>query len=78
MSIQKKSLISALQTTKKANIAKEDLGAVAGTVSPVTKAAIRKGLNRKGPVYKGLNRKGPVQKGLNRKGPVQKGLNRKA
>ena len=37
MSIQKKSLISTLKTTKKANIAKDDFGVSPASVSPMVK-----------------------------------------
>jgi hypothetical protein len=70
MAIHKKSLISTLRTTKKANVAKDSLGA--GAVSPVTKGTVTKGAVQKGPVQKGLVQKGLVQKGPVQKGPVQK------
>jgi hypothetical protein len=35
MSIQKKSLINTLKTTKKANIVKDEVGVAAATISPV-------------------------------------------
>lgn len=40
MSIEKKSLISTLKTTKKANIAKEDFGMSGASVSPAVKQAV--------------------------------------
>ena len=52
MSIEKKSLISTLKTTKKANVAKEDLGhaSVTGAVkSPARVLAGKKSAGRKFP-----------------------------
>jgi len=42
MSIQKKSLISTLKTAKRANLAKDDLGAGSASVSPAVKNPVRK------------------------------------
>jgi hypothetical protein len=42
MSIEKKSLISTLQTTKKANVAKDELGNNPASASHTTKAPVSK------------------------------------
>ena len=52
MSIQKKSLISTLRTTKKANIAKDDFGMSPATASPVIKQGVTKQLVIKQSVVK--------------------------
>lgn len=65
MSIEKKSLISTLKTTKKANIAKDSFDTA--TVSPVAKAPIRKAPVNKAPVNKALVNKAPVNKALVKK-----------
>jgi hypothetical protein len=52
MSIQKKSLISTLKTTKKANVAKEDFAAV-GSASPVVKSPSRVFKGTPSKVFKG-------------------------
>jgi hypothetical protein len=57
MSIEKKSLINTLKTTKKANIVKEDVTVSGTTVSPVLKAKTL----RHHPVRK-LSTKKPVRK----------------
>jgi hypothetical protein len=62
MSIQKKSLLNTLKTTKKANIARDAFGDP--TASSVMKGPVTKGLVNKGPVNKGPVNKGPVNKGL--------------
>jgi hypothetical protein len=67
MSIQKKSLINTLKTTKKANIAKEDFSVSGTTSSPVSKQAVTKNAVRKDLVMKNPVRKELVTKNLGRK-----------
>ena len=64
MSIEKKSLISTLKSTKKANIAKDDFSVSPPTVSPVRKAAVTKAPVRKAAVSKAAVRKSAVSKAL--------------
>jgi hypothetical protein len=67
MSIQKKSLINTLKTTKKANIVKADFS-VSGTVaSPVTKNSVTKNSVTKNSVTKNSATKNSVSKHLTRK-----------
>ncbi len=82
MSIQKKSLINTLKTTKKANVAKEDFSVSAATASPVFKHAVRKdavtkNLVRKDAVVKSAVRKDAVLKSAVRKDAVLKNAVRK-
>jgi hypothetical protein len=74
MSIQKKSLINTLKTTKKANIAKEDFSVSDTTASPVFKHAVRKDLVTKNAVRKDLATKQLVRKDLVTKNLVRKDL----
>jgi hypothetical protein len=67
MSIEKKSLISTLKTTKKANVA----SAPASHDGVVRSEIVKKGLVKKGLVKKGLVKKGLVKKGLVKKGLVK-------
>ena len=62
MSIQKKSLISTLKTTKKANIAKDDFGVSPAAVSPGIRQANVKQANVKQANVKQANVKQPVRK----------------
>ena len=73
MTIEKKSLISALKTTKKANAVKEDIAGNA-TTSASEKMPGFKSPGIKGPASKGPGIKGPASKGPGSKGPAQKGL----
>src|SRR5690242_11057671 len=82
MTIEKKSLISALKTTMKANAVKEDTGnatisspaqVLPGLKSPGLKGAGSKGPGSKGPGSKGPGSKGPGSKGPGSKGPGSKG-----
>jgi hypothetical protein len=82
MTIEKKSLISALKTTMKANAVKEDISGNAttstsekmpGFKSPGIKGAGAKGPGAKGPGAKGPGAKGPGAKGPGAKGPGAKG-----
>jgi hypothetical protein len=83
MSIQKKSLISALKTTKKANVASstdvkgENSSSMRGTHSVGAKGLGAKGLGAKGLGAKGLGAKGLGAKGLGAKGLGAKGLGAK-
>jgi hypothetical protein len=89
MTIEKKSLISALKTTMKANAVKEDTTGNATMTSPAQvlpglkspglkgpglKGPGLKGPGLKGPGLKGPGLKGPGAKGPGAKGPAQKGL----
>jgi hypothetical protein len=70
MSIEKKSLISTLKTTKKANVAKEDLGhaSVTGAVkSPALVLASRKMASRKTTSRKTTSRKTTSRKTTSQK-----------
>ena len=78
MTIEKKSLISALKTTMKANAVKDDNSGNATLTSsaqvlPGFKSPGQKGPGQKGPGQKGPGQKGPGQKGPGQKGPGQKG-----
>jgi hypothetical protein len=78
MSIQKKSLISSLQSAKKANVVKEDLGAHAATVSPATKSPVRANLSvRKLATKHQLVRKGAAKSQLVKKAAAKNQLVRK-
>jgi hypothetical protein len=59
MSIQKKSLVSAIKTTRKANLVKDES---AGTVSPATKAPLKKLPLKKLPLKKLPLKKLPLKK----------------
>jgi hypothetical protein len=72
MSIEKKSLISTLKTTKKANIAKDDFSVSPATVSAVQKAAAQKSAVQKSAVQKAAVQKSAVQKAAVQKSAVQK------
>ena len=84
MTIEKKSLISALKTTMKANAVKEDISGnstmtspgqvLTGFKSPGSKGPGSKGPGSKGPGSKGPGSKGPGSKGPGSKGPGNKGL----
>jgi hypothetical protein len=78
MSIQKKSLISSLQSAKKANVVKEDLGAHAATVSPATKSPVRANLVRKATAKNSLVRKGAAKTSLVKKAAIKNSLVKKA
>jgi len=72
MSIEKKSLISTLKTTRKANAAKEDISGSATTVSPAQLLPIKKLAIKKQPsTKKAVNKHLTVSKGGAR--PVSKG-----
>jgi hypothetical protein len=73
MSIEKKSLISTLKTTKKANIAKDDFSVSPATVSAVQKAAVQKAAVQKSAVQKSAVQKSAVQKAAVQKSAVRKG-----
>ena len=64
MSIEKKSLISTLKTTKKANVAKDELGNNPASASQATKSpsAGKYRLSNKAPVSKGGISKGLATK----------------
>ncbi|HTR48147.1 MAG TPA: hypothetical protein VMM16_12250 [Verrucomicrobiae bacterium] len=72
MSIEKKSLISTLKTTRKANAVKEDISGSATTVSPaqkllpIKKLAIKKAASTK----RAVSKQAPVSKAFK---PVTKG-----
>jgi hypothetical protein len=59
MSIQKKSLINTLKSTKKANVVKEDVHVSGTTVSPATKLAPRLALSKKYAPKTMLSKKAP-------------------
>ncbi len=70
MTIEKKSLISTLKSTKKANVAKDSFdGATVSSVAkaPISKAPVNKALVNKSPVSKALVNKAPVNKAPVRK-----------
>ena len=73
MSIEKKSLISTLKTTKKANAVKDDISGAA-TTSPAQKLPNIKHANVKHPNVKHANVKHPNVKHPNVKHPVVKGI----
>ena len=62
MSIEKKSLISTLKTTKKANIAKEGFAVAPATKNAVSKLAVQKAAVQKVAVQKAAVQKVAVQK----------------
>jgi hypothetical protein len=78
MSIEKKSLISTLKTTKKANIAKDDFSVSPATVSAVHKAPVQKAAVQKAAVQKAAVQKAAVQKAAVQKAAVQKAAVQKA
>jgi hypothetical protein len=77
MSIEKKSLISTLKTTKKANIAKDDFSVSPATVNPVAKHAVAKHAVAKHAVVKHAVAKNAVAKNAVAKSAVAKNAVRK-
>jgi hypothetical protein len=77
MSIEKKSLISTLKTTKKANIAKDDFSVSPATVNPVAKHAVSKHAVSKAAVSKAAVSKAAVSKAAVSKAAVSKAAVRK-
>jgi hypothetical protein len=70
MTIEKKSLISTLKSTKKANAVKDSFEGA--TVSSVAKAPVHKAPVHKAPVHKAPVNKAPVNKVPVSKAPVSK------